>query len=62
MWVTGIPCTDCARAIIQSGIFQVVCLDGDNQSEEFKERWKESTEFTKQLFEEAGVNLRTYKI
>jgi len=62
MWVTGMPCSDCARAIIQAGIQEVVVLDGDNQSKEFKERWKESFDFTEALLEEAKIRLRTYKI
>lgn len=62
MWVTGVPCADCARAIIQAGIIRVYALDGNHQSESFRARWKESTDFTKALFEEANVVLTIVEV
>lgn len=61
MYITGVPCADCARAIIQSGIIKVVMLDGPHRTEEFKARWKESTDFTLALFEEVGMEMEFYK-
>jgi len=48
------PCSECAGMIIQSGIKRVVTLINTN------ERWKESFEITKNMFDEAGVNLTQY--
>ena len=45
------PCSQCGGAIVQSGIKRVVAPKSDN------ERWIESFNFTKRLFEEAGVEL-----
>ena len=52
LYVTGWPCNDCARAIIQSGISRVVMKDA---SEEFNERWKESINYTKLMFNECNL-------
>jgi dCMP deaminase len=48
------PCSECAGMIIQSGIKRVVTLINTN------ERWKESFEITKNMFDEAGVSLTQY--
>lgn len=52
--VTHLPCMDCARAIVQSGIVQVFCPEPD---EGFAERWKEHTARAIRLFEECNVEL-----
>ena len=54
IFVTALPCSDCAKTIIQSGIKSVYYLQS---SPEFNMRWAESIEFTKELFAEAGVEL-----
>jgi dCMP deaminase len=47
------PCSACATAIIQAGIKNVyVRASGDSM-----ERWKDSIEYTKLQFEEAGINM-----
>ena len=52
-----VPCTDCARAIIQSGITEVVVESiGD-----IVDRWKEDFEVSFQMFIESGVILREMK-
>ncbi|MEK7072801.1 MAG: deaminase [Patescibacteria group bacterium] len=56
MYTNGIPCMDCARAIVQSGIKEVVVdksWDDQNPIE-----WQEHAQRTKQLFAEAEVKLR----
>lgn len=53
MYVTGIPCSDCARAIVQSGIIEVIV----QKREEFGKEWEESCKVTFQMFEEANVKL-----
>lgn len=59
LYVTSTPskftcCTDCARAIIQSGIVRVVQepLEFDSEAQQ---RWAESTERVLTMFREAGV-------
>lgn len=49
------PCSNCGSAIIQSGIKRVVSLESDNP------RWKESFEFSKKMFQEAGIEFKLYK-
>ena len=48
------PCSNCASAIINAGIGRVVSIENDNP------RWRESFELTRQLFEEADVDLTLY--
>ena len=59
LYVTGYPCTDCARAIIQVGIKEIII--GDLDSEGFLERWKDQIERSTTMFEEAGIKVRLYK-
>lgn len=50
LFVVNLPvCNECAKAIIQSGIKKVFI------NAEMNDRWKESWEITKQMFDEAGV-------
>lgn len=48
----GVPCMDCASAIIQSGIDQVHCLKVDGPDYFPQSRW---------LFSVVGINLREHK-
>lgn len=53
LYVHGLPvCAECAKGIIQVGIKRVVIPE-----QEIPDSWKESCEFMKQLFKEAGVSL-----
>jgi len=57
------PCADCARAIIQSGISELV-IDGrdyEDRKAYWDARWKDSTLVSQQMLEEAGVSIRFYK-
>jgi len=54
IYVTGLPCADCARAIIQSGIKEVII----QKREKFGNEWDESHKTTLQMFEEANIKLR----
>ncbi len=58
MYTNGIPCMDCARGIVQSGIREVV-VDGSWNSEGSEKR-KEHNRRTLEMFGEVGVNLRYY--
>ena len=57
IYVTGVPCADCARAIIQVGIKEVII----ESREEFGKEWDDSHKVTIQMFKEAGVDLRETK-
>lgn len=54
LYVQGVPCINCARAIVQSGIRKVKignCLNFDAS------KWGEEQEQAKKLFAECGVQL-----
>lgn len=53
LYVGGIPCSDCARAIIQSGISEVIVQDG-----RVPDRWKCSCDASLIMFKESGVTVR----
>jgi dCMP deaminase len=50
--VTHPPCMDCARAIVQAGIKEVVAVQ---PTAEFTDRWTDHIRRTKALFQECGV-------
>lgn len=56
--VTHPPCMDCARAIVQAGIVDVLTR---MPSDEFLERWREHTERTQKLFQECHVSYHMLK-
>ena len=59
IFIDWFPCTDCARAIIQSG-FKAIIIDGRNFSEKEKywnERWKEDMDISKEMLEEAKIGI-----
>ncbi len=61
LYVTSIPeplpiCAECARAIIQSGVIEVVV-----GSITPPERWKDSVIAALEMLEEAGVKIKIYK-
>ena len=56
IYTNGVPCSDCAIAIIQSGISEVIVdKDWDKNN---KEKWSESAKRSLQMFEEAGITVR----
>ncbi len=56
MYVPWFACADCARAIIQAGIVEVVGHDYPPHKEQSS--WKESIEIADQMLLEAGVKFR----
>ena len=54
-----VPCTDCARAIIQVGIQEVVL--GQKVEKASRTKWIEEAKRSEQMFKEAGVKLRYYE-
>ena len=55
IYVTLMPCPDCARAIIQSGIKMVVTRKLPDDPNAPKGGWREALVYSEQMFEEAGV-------
>lgn len=54
LYVSAPPCADCSRAIIQTGIVEVICA-----SIEAPIRFKESCDASIEMLSEAGVLVRT---
>ncbi len=55
MYATHPPCTDCARAIIQSGIKVVVTNEMEINSSTPTNTWRDKLSYSKQMFDEAGI-------
>lgn len=53
LYCTSFTCSECAKAIIQSGIMRVVCPTPVNLSQ----RWQDDAQFSRTMFAEAGVLL-----
>ena len=52
VYVTGLPvCSECAKGLIQVGVKQVIMPKQDD----IPEKWENSFQFSKELFEEAKV-------
>lgn len=60
MYTQGIPCTDCARGIIQSGISEVVIWNPWDDNPNGREKWVEAAKRSTVMFQEGGVILRPY--
>ena len=54
-----VPCTDCARAIIQVGIKEVIL--GQKVEDASRTKWIEEAARSTVMFEEAGVKVRYYE-
>lgn len=60
MYLTcGIPCADCARGIINSGIAKIVC-ELDSSFGARGDMWDEHAKRSLIMFEEAGVEVQYY--
>lgn len=55
IYVTHAPCTDCARAIIQSGIKMVVTHEIEIDSTTPQGTWRDKVTYSMQMFEEANI-------
>jgi dCMP deaminase len=62
MFTQGIPCADCARAVIQAGIKEIVVHKQWQDYEKLirREKWDESGIRSKTMFLESGVNVRVF--
>ena len=54
IYVTHIPCSQCAAKIVQVGISKVICW---TPSEDFLFRWLADAEEAQAIFKEAGISL-----
>jgi len=61
MYTNGIPCADCARAVINSGIKEVIVDSKWAWHRKRDPKWDESHKRSLKMFEEAGINLRFFK-
>ena len=57
LYVELLPCMDCARAIVQAGIHEVV-VDGSRVKEYWSEQYTPHFEHIRTMFREAGITLR----
>jgi len=58
-FVTGPPCVDCTRGLIQAGIRAIFIPEYHNfRDQEVSDRWRESCRFSVQHINECGVMLR----
>lgn len=58
IYVTYMPCPDCARAIIQSGIKMVVTYPVELSDNLPADDWRRKLVFSEEMFEEAGVEIK----
>jgi dCMP deaminase len=58
IYTSWCPCVDCARAVIQSGIVEVV-VHKENPNNT-NERWEESLQISKEMLAECGVTFREW--
>lgn len=56
------PCADCARAIIQAGIKEIIfdAKDYDAKAKYWNERWKDHMEASIQMLNEADISIKMY--
>lgn len=59
MYTNGVPCTDCGRAVVQSGILEVIVDKRWDENNSPKD--KEESEKTIQMFKETGIKLRYWE-
>jgi dCMP deaminase len=62
IYVKWFPCSDCARAIIQAGITTLIAEEEDfdklkNEKDPKRKAWGEDFEVSKQMLDEAGINI-----
>lgn len=58
MYATHAPCTDCARAIIQSGIKMVVTHEVKIDTNTPQNTWRDKLSYSAEMFAEAGVEVK----
>lgn len=56
IYVTSMPCPDCARAIIQSGIKMVVTHKVTIDENSPANTWRDKLAYSEEMFKEAGID------
>lgn len=59
LYTTNYPCADCTRAIIQSGISEIITL---HPSQDFLSRWKEEIHHSSIMLNEVGISITLFDI
>jgi len=59
MFTNGIPCADCARAVIQAGV-ETVCVHSEWDESQSSGKWNESCGKSLVMLKEAGVKIETF--
>jgi len=59
MYTNGIPCMDCARGVVQSGILEVIVDKGWNKTNKGEDL--EHSSRTLKMFEEVSIKLRYWE-
>lgn len=59
MYTNMVPCMDCARGIIQSGIKEVIV--DDKWGKDNSKKWGEQAKRSLEMFKEVGVKVGNYK-
>jgi dCMP deaminase len=62
IYVTHVPCADCTRAIVQVGMERVVVDAASLADAAFAGRWSGDERVTKDMLEEAGVELSLVEV
>jgi dCMP deaminase len=57
MYIDWYPCADCARAIIQSGISTLICVEPDWEHE----KWGADFRMVEEMLEEVGMLVRFHE-
>lgn len=63
IYTPWIPCSYCAKTIIQAGIIEVIYHEdfpGNSEYEQASSSWADSIRLSKQIIEESGVILRSF--
>ncbi len=62
LYCNYLPCPDCSRAIIQSGINEVIYQHEDPNSGKTSDRWQHAKQVSKKMLTEARVRIRKYEV
>lgn len=60
LYVTMMPCSECAKSIVTKGICRVVCPPPDTHLRGDRKDWAEDANWTSSIFSEAGTQLDYY--
>lgn len=64
MFTQGVPCSDCARSVIQAGVTEVIVHQQweDRSGLILNPKWLESCNVSHEMFEEAGIKVRQFSM